>query len=119
MQNELIKKDPKNMIALNNIGRAYLDLKENKKDKKNKNFHEALKYFEKMIVIDEFSVEALFNIATVYDKLSNEKKAEEYYRRVLNIDPSYRDANLNLSLILLRNGHFSEGLQSMKPSFNG
>ena len=29
------KKDPKNMIALNNIGRAYLDPKENKKDKKN------------------------------------------------------------------------------------
>ena len=77
------KKDPKNMIALNNIGRAYLDPKENKKDKKNKNFHEALKYFEKMIVIDEFSVEALFNIATVYDKLSNEKKLKNIIEEFL------------------------------------
>ena len=103
------KKNPKDIVALNNLGRAYLVSKISNEDKKNKNLKEALKFFKKILTIENSSIEALFNIGTVYEKLTNEKLAEEYYRKVLNINPSYRDANINLALLLLRKGQFSEG----------
>ena len=72
--------------------------------------NKALKCFEKVFTIDPSSIEALFNIGIAYEKLSN-GKAEEYYRKVLNINSDYMDASINLFLILLRRGEFSEGWQ--------
>ncbi len=106
-----LKKDPENIVALNNLGRAYLNYEVNNKTKKIDYLNKALKCFKKVFIIDPSSIEALYNIGTAYEKLSNEKKAEEYYRKVLNINPDYKDASINLALILLRKGEFSEGWQ--------
>ena len=111
MRKKLIKKIQKNIVALNNIGRILINTKETNKDKKNKDLNKALKYFKKILTTEPTSVEALYNIGCVYEKLFNETKAVEFYRKVIEINPSYRDANINLSLILLRQGNFSEGWQ--------
>ena len=84
--------DPNNIFALNGKGFALNGIK---------NYLEAIKWFEKALEIDSNYVTAWFNKGFSHHKLYEEKgvdkektKAIESYKKVLELDPDHKFANL-------------------------
>jgi len=68
--------DGNNVMALNVMGKLSL---------KNSDYKSALKYFKKAAQNDELTPESSLNLANVYEKLGETKKALEIYTKILKI----------------------------------
>lgn len=60
----------------------------------------AIKEFEKSLKFYPYYVEAFYNIGLCYENQGNYEKAEEYYRKALEINPQYELAAYGLSRLL-------------------
>ena len=60
----------------------------------------AIKEFEKALKYYPYYVEAFYNIGLCYENQGNYDKAEEYYRKALEINPQYELAAYGLSRLL-------------------
>ena len=71
---------------------------------KEKNFKEAIKYYEKVIKIDPSIVFAYYNLGLIYEKLGNLEVAKEYYHRAINSEPLFVHSYTNLGIISQKEG---------------
>ncbi len=60
---------------------------------------------------DSTDSRAFYNLGVVYDALNDRERAIEAYRRCLAIDPSFDDAQLNLSIAFFEMRRFKEALE--------
>ncbi len=101
---EINKKD---YTASFNLGMHYFY----KDDKKN-----AIKYFERAILIYPYSADAIYNIATINKSIGKKKIAEEYFKKTLELYPNSVLANLNLGKLYLDMNKMEEGLKYIAKS---
>jgi tetratricopeptide (TPR) repeat protein len=66
---------------------------------------------EQLIVSDDPSAETYHMLATIYFDKGKFKKAIRTYRRALEIDPTFSDASVGLSILLNDLGRYEEGKQ--------
>jgi tetratricopeptide (TPR) repeat protein len=74
-------------------------------------FDKALAAYEAALVIDSTSTSALNNAAVVYGRKRDSKRAEELYKRVIDLPRTFGGAFTNLMQEQIRNGHLT-GLDS-------
>ncbi|HSH97167.1 MAG: tetratricopeptide repeat protein [Methylophilaceae bacterium] len=79
-----------------------------------KRFDEAAVLYDKAIVIDPGSAVAWTNLGILHTYLRSEQEAERCYRLAMQLDPEYKNAQFNLSYLLLREGRFEEGWQRLE-----
>ena len=58
----------------------------------------------KIAVNEEKNATAFFNLAFIYEEKGDRQRAKEYYQEVLKIDPTYYQAEVNLAIILEKEG---------------
>ena len=58
----------------------------------------------KIAVNEEKNATAYFNLAYIYEELGDRQKAKEYYQEVLKVDPTYYQAQVNMAIILEKEG---------------
>ena len=87
---KILKLDPNNKRALNNIGNSHKEMK---------NFDQALKYYSKAINSDPNYLIAKINLAILQHDLGNLHKAEELYKEIIEIDKYNFAIYFNLSRI--------------------
>jgi len=75
----VIRLDPNNKMAYNNLGSTYL---------RRGNLDEAIKILSKAITIDTAYAEAMSNLAASYGNKGMFKESEQYYLHVLRINPN-------------------------------
>lgn len=80
--------DPKHADALHNVG--YINLVEKK------SYQDALTLFTKAIEVDTNFFEAYFNRGITYEKLNDSKKAQQDFKKVLEIQPNHKLAKQHL-----------------------
>ncbi len=88
--NEILKIDPNNQKALNNIGNVY---------KETKNFDKAIKYYLKAINSNPKYKIAKINLAILYHDLGNLKEAKKIYKELIILDKYNFAIHFNLSRI--------------------
>ena len=81
---------------------------------KQKRFIEAEAAYRKAIELNAGSPDAWSNLGVLYACMKRETEAERCYRTALFLDETYAKARFNLSYILLRQGRFEEGWQSLE-----
>ena len=74
----VVKRQPKNTLALEYIGRCYEGLNKNST---------AIKYYKKILQIDPKNVKVMCLIGSVYSRLNEFVTARSYARRAMRIDP--------------------------------
>lgn len=72
-------------------------------------------YMEKLLALDTFerNPEALFLCAVFEQSRNNDDKAMALYNEILEIQPSFVNARINLSTILQRSGQADAALQTL------
>ena len=88
--NKILKLDPNNKRALNNIGNVH---------KETKNFDEAVKYYLKAINRNPNYVIAKINLAVLYHDLGNLEEAKKIYKELIILDKYNFAIYFNLSRI--------------------
>ncbi len=81
---------------------------------KQKRFIEAEVAYRKAIELNAGSPDAWSNLGVLYACMKREEEAERCYRTALFLDETYTNARFNLSYLLLRQGRFEEGWQSLE-----
>ena len=77
------------------------------------NYHDAKKYFEKILNIDKKNVFALYNLGIVFQELGNFERAIELYEKVLRLKPNnLEDVYLGLGIVFKAIGDYKKSLES-------
>jgi tetratricopeptide (TPR) repeat protein len=79
--NKSIEIYPDYFTSMNNIGLIYLSFYNNPKT--------AITWFEKALKVNPIYIEANFNLATCYMKLSDTLNAKYYFNQILNLDSTH------------------------------
>jgi Tfp pilus assembly protein PilF len=79
--------NPDEPMANNNLGVIYL---------KQKNFKQAISYFEKELKINTNYDNALFNLGLAYYQIGEKEKALSFWKKTIAVNPYYLDAYKNL-----------------------
>ena len=95
--NKVIKLEPNNRIALNNIANIYKELK---------NFEKAIKFYLKCIFANPSYLIAKINLGILYQEIGKLNEAEKIYKEIINIDRLNFGIYFKLSDISF--GYFSE-----------
>src|SRR5690606_6270934 len=72
-------------------------------------YEKAEPLLNQLLLLDNKNPEIFQMLATIYYDRSQFKKAIKTFRRALEIDPSYADASVGLSIILNDLGRYEEG----------
>jgi predicted O-linked N-acetylglucosamine transferase (SPINDLY family) len=97
----LLSEQPRNCLFLNNYANTlYLQ----------NNLNGAIDQFKKVVKIEKNSLEANYNIATLYLKLSLFHKAIDYYLKTLQIKKDYFEAHFNLATCFVNLKKFDEAI---------
>lgn len=76
----------------------------------------ALKDFKKAYRTNPYHVHVLNNLATSYEINGNHKKAKEYYNKVFDVCPTFKETRINLSAILYNEKKYVEALDVILQS---
>lgn len=79
-----------------------------------KRFMEAEAAYRQAIELKADARESWSNLGVLYACMKRETEAERCYRTALTLDGTYAKARFNLSYLLLRQGRFEEGWQSLE-----
>jgi Flp pilus assembly protein TadD len=74
----------------------------------------AVESFRRWLACDPANAEAWCNVGAAYHQLREFALAEEAYRRALEIEPRYREAVVNLALLLTQSGRPEEGAELIR-----
>ncbi|CAN2042045.1 soluble lytic murein transglycosylase [Candidatus Magnetomoraceae bacterium gMMP-15] len=69
---------------------------------KDNNLWKAAKNFKQVIIVYPDSPEAYYNLAIVYERMSDLSQCIDYYHKALMTDPYFKEAYYNLAIILER-----------------
>ena len=78
---------------------------------------EALKYYEKVLKIDDHALEAHFDCAYLYDDLKQYDKAETYYLKVIEINVNEFWAQVNLGSLYEGQNRDEEALKHFLKAY--
>ena len=95
-----LQSDPKNVLALYNIGLIAQTRGDNT---------EAEQRYRAVLAVDEAYQPAVFNLAIIRKAAGDVEAAEQLYRRAIELRPGDAGAHLNLGLLLRETGRTTEG----------
>ncbi len=72
-----------------------------------KGYITAVEKFQRAADLDPAGVDWTFNAAVAWEKLEDLEKAQDCYRRTINLDPDHMGAHTNLALILIHRGEIA------------
>ena len=104
---EVVKINPKDFKAWNNLGIAY---------ENDKNFKKAIESFEKVVQINPNKTETWNNIGIAYDGIGNINKAIDSYKKAVEIDLKNKDAWSNMGHAYIDIGDNYKAIKSYKKS---
>ena len=81
-----------------------------------KNYELALKDFKQAYQTNPNHIHVLNNLATAYQLLGNSVSAKLYYNKALSVNPSFKEARVNLSAILYNERKYDEALRTILDS---
>jgi tetratricopeptide (TPR) repeat protein len=108
MFNELLKKEPGNVIAHYNLGVIY---------QKRNQIDAALREYGAALTTNASYVPALFNTATIYGN-TDPPLAITTYRKVISLQPNAPTAYLNLGLLELGSGLEAQGIRDLTTALH-
>ena len=76
----------------------------------------ALKDFKAAFEVNPYHVHVLNNLATSYEMMGNHKKAKEYYNKVFDVCPTFKETRVNLAAILYNEKKYVEALDVILQS---
>ena len=76
----------------------------------------ALKDFKSAYKINPYHVHVLNNLATTYQMRGDSEKAKKYYRAVFKVNPTFKEARVNLAAILYNEKKYVEALDVILKS---
>jgi|GEM_PF-349738 len=98
--NKAIELDPKNFMAYFDLGYLYENLNKDEK---------AISFYKKAVTAKPDYYIAYYNIGNIWlVKFKNVQKAEEAYRKALEIEPDHADSAMNLSMLLFYQKKYEE-----------
>ena len=106
---------PDHLIALENLGNAYRQLKQ---------WEDARKILEHAVEVGPQDSEASYSLAMVYAQFNDTERAHEYLQRALKLRPDYPEALNNLGVLYLRTQRRDQAVASFEecirvaPSFD-
>lgn len=106
---ELLKEYPKSIFLLNLNGIANTNLK---------NYPKALKSFEKVLLINNKSADALYNLGNLNQIIEKFEIAKEFYNKTLLLDENYFKAYNNLGIIAKIEKNFQQAEIYFKKAIN-
>lgn len=77
------------------------------------NYHKAVDEFEQALAADPSYSQAALYLGRAYNALFDEKQAETYMRKAVEIDPDYLEAHASFAGVLLDNGDLDEALRQL------
>ncbi|MBF0359732.1 MAG: tetratricopeptide repeat protein [Oligoflexia bacterium] len=104
--NEILKKDPKNELALEGLGLFYLE--------EGRNFDKALGYFQKMVEINPTNPTAISEVAYVIEESQGLEKAESYLKDLLEKNQNSPAIASTLAQTLVRAGRDEDAIQYLE-----
>ena len=99
LYNQVLKIDPNNLAALNNLGTIYIKLGEHQKAKN---------CYEKAIRIDPTYADAYSNLGVVFKKLGEIEKAINCYKKAIELNPNFVNGHNNLGAIFKKIGEIEK-----------
>ena len=102
---EVIKKDIKNIKALNNIGIIYLNIGK---------LNYAVKYFKSVVNIDDKYKDGYNNLGLAYKSLNNFSEALNSFVKCIEIDPQYFQAYNNIGQVHYENERYEDAINNFK-----
>ena len=100
-----IKRSPKNIFFLNNLGTSYYNLK---------NFEQAEYYLKRALEINPKYINALNNLANLKYDLDLINEAKELYNKALDLDDNLLQPNYNLASLNQVTGDFEKAIYYYK-----
>lgn len=82
---------------------------------RNGDFEAAKAAFERALREDSRAYEAAYNLGVIADRMGDENRAMQYYRRALQILPDYERAARGLATIYIRRGSVPDALALVEP----
>lgn len=98
---DVIRKSPNKSRPVNNLGNAYLRIKD---------FENARRYLEKAITLDPNNMEAYVNLGNLYEKMKWEDKAIPMYEKALTFAPIISTPYVNLARMYTKKGRYTEAI---------
>ncbi|MGA3018251.1 MAG: tetratricopeptide repeat protein [Bryobacteraceae bacterium] len=77
------------------------------------NYKKAAEQFEKAFQLDATYSQAAYYLGLTYSALFDEDKAQQYYKRAIEIDPDYLEAHANYAGMLLDIGDVDEAIRQI------
>jgi len=77
------------------------------------NYRKAAELFEQALKEDPTYSQAAFYLGLTYNALFDEQKAEQYYKKAIEIDPDYLEAHANYAGMLLDIGNVDEAIRQL------
>ena len=102
---EALRLNPEHLVALENLGNAYRQLK---------SWDEARKAFGRALAVSPQDAEANYGLGMVFAQLDDSERAYEYLQRALKFRPGYPEALNNLGVLYLRTGRRDEAVLSFE-----
>ena len=81
-----------------------------------KNYDLALRDFKNAYNVNPNHIHVLNNLATTYQLIGNTISAKLYYDKAINVNPSFKEARVNLSAILYNEKKYDEALSTILNS---
>ena len=102
---EALRLSPDHLIALDNLGNAYRQLKQ---------WDEARKVLERAVAVGPQDAEANYSLGMVFAQMDDSDRAYEYLQRALKLRPAYPEALNNLGVLYLRTRRRDEAVASFE-----
>lgn len=99
--------DPKNNMAWNDLGLAYLDSRQDE---------EAIKSFQKQIEINAYHPYAYNNLGRIYLRQRNYEEAIKWFNKQIEINPLDKYAHANLGLVYLEQEKYVEAVPELEKA---
>lgn len=97
---EILKKDPKNLQALINIGNLYFDTRQDLM---------AIEHYQKALTLDPRNVNVRTDMAICFRRAGNPDRAVEELKKAISMDPRHPQSRYNLGIILIHDKGDVEG----------
>ena len=96
---KLVKRNPKNFFALNNLSVSLMQTDKTK---------EAVESFKQILLINPKSVLTHYNLASLYMRIERYEEAINHFKRSIELDSNYYKAYVNLGLVYKKKIQFDK-----------
>ena len=104
---EIIRKEPKNFYAYNNVAMVHSEMQE---------YDKALEAYESSLSINPTFPMALNNIGHLHMTMGHHDKAEAFFKKALTFFKTFHLASTNLGELYLKQKRYSEAMKYLRKS---